>query len=311
MDVEFTIKEFKRMLKAQGYAGSTVEGYGKNLDQFRQYLEARKIIDLRKVSKQTILDYQAEVMAHTKNAVETKALKIRPVKRLFEHLLDSHQLLINPTAGIVEICRKNRKIGTVLTVAEIKKLLDQPNLSFTCQIRNKAIMEVLYSTGIRLDELLGLSVHDLDFKDKVLCVRRGKGRKQRVVPFGKSAIRSLKEYLEKIRPRHAKRNHSERTLFLDNTGKPLSPASIRQFIRKYRIAAEIKKPVSPHTFRRTCATHLMQQGADIRYIQTLLGHRSLKTTQMYTKVMPVDLKATHNKTHPGLQETENRRQETE
>lgn len=311
MDVEVTIKEFKGMLKAQGYAESTVEGYRKNLDQFRRYLEALKIIDLRKVSKQIILDYQAEVMANTKNAMETKALKIRPVKRLFEYLLDSHQLLINPTAGIVEICRRNRKIGTVLTVEEIKKLLDQPNLSFTCQIRNKAIMEVLYSTGIRLDELLGLSVHDPDFKDKVLYVRRGKGRKQRVVPFGKIALKSLKEYLENIRPRHAKRNFGERTLFLDNTGKPLSPASIRQFIREYRIAAGIKKPVSPHTFRRTCATHLMQQGADIRYIQTLLGHRSLKTTQMYTKVMPVDLKATHNKTHPGLQEPENRRQETE
>ena len=311
MDVEVTIKEFKGMLKAQGYTESTVEGYGKNLDQFRRYLEALEIIDLRKVSKQTILDYQAEVMANKKTAVETKALKIRPVKRLFEYLLDSHQLLINPTAGIVETCRKNRKIGTVLTVKEIKALLDQPNLSFTCQIRNKAIMEMLYSTGIRLDELLGLSVHDPDFKDKVLYVRRCKGRKQRVVPLGKSAIRSLKEYLEKIRPRHAKRNFGERTLFLDNTGKPLNPASVRQFIREYRIAAGIKKLVSPHTFRRTCATHLMQQGADICYIQTLLGHRHLKTTQMYTKVMPVDLKATHNKTHPGLQETEDRRQETE
>lgn len=301
MDVVVTIAEFKKLLKAQGYAESTVDGYRKNLDQFRRYLEAAGISDLRKVTRQTILDYQAEVMAE-KTAMETKALKIRPVKRLFEYLVDSNQLLINPTEGIVETCRRNRKIGITLTVKEIKKLFEQPNLSFNCQIRNKAIMELFYSTGIRLDELLALSVHDPDFKDKVLYVRKGKGRKQRVVPLGKSTVRSLKEYLEKIRPKHSKRNPKERTLFLDNTGKPLNPECIRQFIREYRLAAGIRKPVSPHTFRRTCATHLLQEGADIRYIQKLLGHKSLKTTQMYTKVIPVDLKKTHDKTHPGIKD---------
>lgn len=303
METVVTIAEFKKMLRAQGYAESTIEGYRKYLDQFSQYLEVRKVIDLRKVTKQTILDYQEQVMAEPV-AMETKALKIRPVKRLFEYLLDTHQLLINPTEGIVETCRKNRKIGITLTIKEIKKLLDQPNLSFNCQIRNKAILELFYSTGIRLDELLSISVHDLDLKDKVLYVRKGKRRKQRVVPVGKTALQYLKEYLEKIRPKHGKRNPKERTLFLDNTGKPLNPECIRQCIREYRIAAGIKKPVSPHTFRRTCATHLLQQGADIRYIQKLLGHSRLSTTQQYTKVMPVEVKDTHNKTHPGIQETE-------
>jgi site-specific recombinase XerD len=289
------------MLTAQGYAASTVDGYRRNLDQFRRYLKTAGTTDLRKVSRQAILDYQAEVMAE-KTAMETKALKIRPVKRLFEYLTESNQLLINPTEGIVETCRRNRKIGVVLTVQEIKKLFEQPNLSFNCQIRNKAIMELFYSTGIRLDELLAVSVHDLDFKEKVLYIRKGKRRKQRVTPVGKTALRSLKEYLERIRPKHAKRNPRERTLFLDNTGKPLNPECIRQFIREYRLAAGIKKPVSPHTFRRTCATHLLQEGADIRYIQKLLGHKSLKTTQMYTKVIPVDLKKTHNQTHPGIKD---------
>jgi site-specific recombinase XerD len=299
MEVVVTIAEFKKMLTAQGYAASTVDGYRRNLDQFRRYLKTAGTTDLRKVSRQAILDYQAEVMAE-KTAMETKALKIRPVKRLFEYLTESNQLLINPTEGIVETCRRNRKIGVVLTVQEIKKLFEQPNLSFNCQIRNKAIMELFYSTGIRLDELLAVSVHDLDFKEKVLYIRKGKRRKQRVTPVGKTALRSLKEYLERIRPKHAKRNPRERTLFLDNTGKPLNPECIRQFIREYRLAAGIKKPVSPHTFRRTCATHLLQEGADIRYIQKLLGHKSLKTTQMYTKVIPVDLKKTHNQTHPGI-----------
>ncbi|MFZ5798129.1 MAG: tyrosine-type recombinase/integrase [Thermodesulfobacteriota bacterium] len=299
MEADTVIKEYQNHLKALGYADATVEIYRKNLGLFRRYLEAQGIRDLRRISRETVLNYRAIVMAED-NAMETKALKLRPVKRLFEHLVDTNQLLINPTEGIVETCRRNRKVGVVLTVKEIKKLFDQPNLSFTCQIRNKAIMELLYSTGIRLDELLALTIHDPDFKDKVLYVRKGKGKKQRLTPLGKLAIRSLKEYLERIRPKHAKRNPGERTLFLDNRGKPLTPACIRHFLREYRLAAGIRKPVSPHTFRRTCATHLLQQGADIRYIQKLLGHTSLKTTQVYTKVIPVDLKKTHNKTHPGI-----------
>lgn len=298
MEVVVTIAEYKKLLKVQGYAESTIEGYRRNLNQFEKYLVSQKVTDLRKATREIILEYQKEVMEEPV-AMETKALKIRPVKRLFEHLTETHKLLINPTEGIVETSRKNRKIGTVLTVKEIKKLLDQPNLSFKCHIRNKAIMELFYSTGIRLNELLSLTVHDLDFKDKVVYVRKGKQGKQRVVPVGKTTLKSIREYLEKIRPRHVKRYPKERTLFLKNTGKPLDPACIRQFVREYRIQAGIKKPVSPHTFRRTCATHLLQQGADIRYIQKLLGHRDLRTTQFYTKVMPVDIKQTHDKTHPG------------
>jgi integrase/recombinase XerD len=235
------------------------------------------------------------------NSMETKALKLRPVKRLFEYLLHNNRLLINPTEGLVETCRKNRKIPQVLTVAEVQKLLQQPNLSFRMQIRNRAIMEVLYATGIRLDELLHLTVHDPDLKDKTLIIRKGKGRKQRLVPLGKNSIAFLKEYLEKIRPRYAARNPKERRLFLNSAGQPLTPASIRQAIREYRISAGIQKTVSPHTFRRTCATHLLQQGADIRYVQELLGHSRLSTTQIYTKVMPVEVKRVHEQYHPRVE----------
>ena len=178
--------------------------------------------------------------------------------------------------------------------------MDQPNISHIMEIRNRAIMELLYSKGMRLDELIRLTVHDINIKDKVVVIRKAKGRKQRVVPVGKSALKYLQEYLDKIRPRHAKRNPTERTLFLMNNGQPLSPGTIRQAIRDYRIKAKIKKPVSPHTFRRTCATHLLQNGADIRYVQKLLGHSKLSTTQTYTKVIPIDVKKAHDKYHPGV-----------
>ena len=133
----------------------------------------------------------------------------------------------------------------------------------------------------------------MDFKDRVLYIRKGKGKRQRVVPLGKNAVNYLKEYLEKIRPWYAKNNPKERKLFLNQSGLPMTPANIYTNLRKYRDCTGIKKSASAHTFRRSCATHLLQNGADIRYIQKLLGHRHLKTTQAYTKVMPLEVKQTH------------------
>jgi integrase/recombinase XerD len=139
----------------------------------------------------------------------------------------------------------------------------------------------------------------VDLKEKVLFIRKGKGKKQRVVPLGKSAARYLKEYLERVRPYHARKSPKERKLFLNHSSLPIRPENVRQAMRQYRIQAGIKKPVSPHTLRRTCATHLLQNGAGLRYIQKLLGHQNLKVTQYYTKVMPVEVKRTHEKTHPS------------
>ena len=300
MDILTTIAEYKNHLRVAGYAAATIDGYRKGLDRFSGYLAGLGVTDLRTVTHQMIVAYQETVMAES-TAMETKALKLRPVKRLFEHLTATHKLLINPAEGIVETCRKNREIGVVLTAEEVKKLMEQPNLSLKTGIRDRAIMEVLYATAIRLDELLHLEVYHADFKDKVLYIRKAKGNKQRVVPLGKTAAAWLREYLEKIRPHYARKNVRQRRLFLLNTGCALTPAAIRTSLRNYRIKAAIKKPVSPHTFRRTCATHLLQAGADIRYIQKLLGHRHLSTTQTYTKIMPMEVKKTHDRTHPGAQ----------
>ena len=127
MDILTTIAEFKQHLKAQGYAESTLESYRKNLDLFCRYLQGRDVADMRKITYPLICDYQQAVMAQP-IAMESKALKLRPVKRLFEYLVKTHRLLINPTEGIVETCRKNRKIGPVLSIEEVKKLMAQPNL---------------------------------------------------------------------------------------------------------------------------------------------------------------------------------------
>ncbi|MDY6824463.1 MAG: tyrosine-type recombinase/integrase, partial [Thermodesulfobacteriota bacterium] len=178
----------------------------------------------------------------------------------------------------------------------------QPNLSLKTHIRDRAIMEVLYATGIRLNELLSLAIYHVDLKERVLYIRKGKGGKQRVVPLGRQAAAFVKEYLENIRPYYAKKHPKERRLFLLNTGRAMTPAGVRGLLLAYRRQAGIKTSASPHTLRRTCATHLLANGADIRYIQELLGHRSLKTTQAYTRIMPRDVKQVHDRTHPGLKE---------
>jgi len=298
MDIMTAIAEFKQQLQAQGYAPASVRSYSDFLLIFKRYLDELKITDFKAVNHQTILDYQAQVMTRPW-AGETQALSIRAIKRLFEFLVASHQLLINPAEGLVETCRQYRKIGTVLSQSEMQSLLAQPNLSLRSQIRDKAVLEVLYATGMRIGELVNVEVYHVDLKDQVIYIRKGKGKKQRVVPLGKTAGQRLREYLEKIRPHYAKKNPKERRLFLTNSGRLLTGNNIRAFLKHYGKKAGIEKTISPHTFRRSCATHLIQQGADIRYVQQLLGHTYLKTTQYYTKVLPVEVKRTHEKTHPN------------
>lgn len=298
MDVAVTIAEYKDRLQALGYAEKTVEAYSWGLRSFEGYLKEKGIDDLRQVTKQVMFDYQASVYAGP-HAVETKALTIRPVKRLFEHLASNNRLLINPAEGIVETKRRSRKIGPTLTLDEMKKVLLQPNMGLASGIRDRTIMEVLYATAMRIDELLSLHVHDVDLKDGVIVVRKGKGNKQRVVPLGKHATTFIKEYLDKVRPNYSRKRPKEQCLFLNNRGEPLSYGAVRYSLYIYARQAGIGKHAAPHTFRRSCATHMLQAGADIRYIQKLLGHARLATTQQYTKVMPVDIKKTHEETHPN------------
>jgi integrase/recombinase XerD len=297
MNVVVTMRAFENYLASCGYAPRTVASYRENLAPFTDYLKQNRIIDLRKVTASVIETYRHEVMT-TKLATESKALRLRPVKRLFEHLTATHRLLINPAEGIVETCRKHRRIGPVLSLQEIETLMAQPDLARRVHFRNRAIMELMYATGIRINELVHLNVSDADLGDRTVFIAKGKGRKQRVVPMGKNAVRWLAQYLDKVRPAWLRGDPSR--LFLNHHGRELTDDSVRTFLRRYRLAAGIEKPVSPQTLRRTCATHLLAAGADIRYVQALLGHRRLATTQFYTRVLPVEIKTTHGKTHPGV-----------
>jgi len=297
-ELRVAIAELEQHLRLRGYAASTIAVYGQYLGYFVRHLDGQHITDLRQVTHQSILDYQAEVAA-LPLASESRALRMRPIKRLFELLVQSHRLLLDPTEGIVQMGRQRRRVMPVLTLGEMERLLAQPDLSVPSQMRDRAIMEVFYSTAIRSRELLQLELCDVDLRGGVLFVRHGKGGRQRVVPLGSQAGRYLAEYLTGIRPQQVEKGSQQQRVFLTMGGRPLSKETVAAFLRGYRLRAGIDKRVSPHTLRRTCATHLLQQGADIRHIQKLLGHVSLRTTQSYTRLMPVDLKQTHSRTHPG------------
>lgn len=299
MLVSVVIADFIRQMRASGYARATIDSYSKGLTAFGRYLQGHGINSIRKVTRETIAAYRSSVMAMSL-APESKALKLRPVKRLFEHLVRMNRLLLNPAENLVETTRKYRKIGPVLSKGQIKQLIQVPDMTTPVGVRNRAIMAVLYATGIRLRELLGLQTTDIDFTEGLLFVRRGKGTTQRVVPLGTDAADILSTYLDKVRPVLGANAVATNALFLTAKGTPMTAGALRIFLQIYRSQAGIDTPVSPHVFRRSCATHFLQSGADIRYVQQLLGHSSLKVTHYYTKVLPVDLKKTHDATHPGI-----------
>ncbi len=299
MDISYSIKEYLNLLKVRGYAESTIVSQSEQFDLFLRYLKARKIRDCRKVTSQVIFDYWEMIMAQSLTN-DSKINKIRPVKQFFTYLTESHKLLINPAEEISWTCKDNAKIGTVLTIEEIKTLFSQPDLSVPIQYRDRTMMEVMYASAIRLKEILNLTIYDVDLKEEVLYINNGKGGKDRVVPLGKRATGYLKKYMEVMRPRYARRYPNEKTLFLNHHGKPLDRFGLCTRLRRYRAKAGIEKSVFPHVFRRTCATHMLQYGADIRYIQKLLGHKKLSTTQKYTKLRPIDVKRIHEITHPGV-----------
>lgn len=298
MDAFITLKHYQERLKSLNYADATIELYSRGIERFRNYLASRDITDLRIVTKALMSDYKEYVMAGT-GSMESKALMIRPVKRFFEHLTETNQLFINPAEGMIEICRKEKKMAPTLTREEVQILFYQPNMRRKGGIRDRAVLEVLYATAIRRNELLSVEIRDVAFDEGVIVVRNGKGRKERVVPLGLNAARFLKGYLEHVRPHYCRNNPTEQRLFLNCKGKPLSNCSLNANVYHYRKMAGINKSASPHTLRRSCATHMMLAGADIRYIQELLGHRSLATTQQYCRVIPVDIKKTHEETHPN------------
>jgi integrase/recombinase XerD len=304
MDYNQAFMSFLTYLKTRNYSPATQRHYRGQLKPFERFLKEKRIDDVRQVTHKDLTEYQERV-SKEKISIPTQGLRIRAVKRFYEHLMNENHLLINPSARIFEPPMGVRLPKVLLTPEEVNKILKQPNLSLMVGIRDRAVLELLYSTGIRVGECEALTVYDVEIKARLLRIRSGKGRKERVVPLGKEAAKWIKEYQQRVRPRSNRLAPHVRSLFLAVTGNPMTAKMIRAMIHKYVKQTRIKKKgITAHTFRHTFATELIKNGADIVSVQKLLGHKDIKSTLIYTRVVPLDLKKTHQKTHPREKDTE-------
>lgn len=223
----------------------------------------------------------------------TLARKLACLKSFFKFLVKEDYIQTNPAAFLANP-RLDKHLPTFLDVKESFALMDAPDCKTFLGLRDKAILETLYSTGIRIKELVTLNLSSLDFFNGVISVI-GKGNKERIVPIGSKAIEAINEYFKMRETLNLK---DKEALFINNRGKRLSDRWIRKLINKYIIKLSINKKVSPHTLRHTFATHLLDRGADLRFVQELLGHTSLSTTQKYTHLTTESLREIYLKTHP-------------
>lgn len=296
------VEDFKKYLKALKRARDTIDSYVRETTRFFAYMAAKGIHDVRAVTRPHLEQYQADLVEggqYTTNSIHTK---MRSLRRFYDYLEHSGKILINPTSGFQLPKLEDRLPRDVLTSSEIKRLLDAPDTSNRKGVRDKAILEVMYSTGIRVGELCGLTIYDVDLNAGFIRINLGKGAKDRIVPLGHTAKKYLKEYLLHVRGYYTKRYRDSRQLFVGQRAG-LTTSAVNDIVHMYTDKAGINKNVSAHTLRHTCATHMLASGADIIHVQHLLGHADVSTTQIYVRVAQRDVKAMHGKCHPAESES--------
>lgn len=269
---------------------NTIISYAKDLNSYISFLENQKIDSLNETTRGDITDFmlkQKELGLSTNSIIRALAA----IKSFYRFLLREGKILVDPT-DMLESPKIYKHIPESLSIPEVQRLLEQPRSKDKTGIRDKAILETMYAAGLRCSELVNLKLDDIDLNIGYLrCF--GKGGKQRIIPVGKKAVLAIKRYLEKVR-----RNIKSPYLFLNRQKNRLSRQSVWKIIKKYARSANIRFKVKPHTLRHSFATHLLQRGADLRFVQELLGHSDISTTQIYTHIDRDRLKAIHKRYHP-------------
>src|SRR3989339_383396 len=227
----------------------------------------------------------------------TVARKIATLRSFYKFLVKRAIVDSNPVTAI-RTPKQDKKLPRFLDYEDVKKLLETPPTDSWLGARDRAILETIYSTGMRVSELVALNIDDVDFLSEVVHIR-GKGKKERITPIGSSALQSIQHYIE-YRNRRARNNENVDTkvLFINKHGKRLSTRSVRRKMDKYLKMARLDPHISPHTLRHSFATHMINNGADLRSVQELLGHQSLSTTQIYTHLTTSRLKEVYDNAHP-------------
>ncbi len=297
MAVEFDVAldEFFNHLKVErGLALNTLDAYGRDLARFSRFLEDAGVTGVADVSRDHVLDFVVTLQEDGLSS-RSVARHLVSIRMFFKYQDRQGRVEANPAAQ-VDSPKLWRRLPEVLTTEEVETLLNQPNQDTAGGLRDAAMLEVLYATGLRISELISLTMRDLNLE--LGCVTTmGKGRKQRLVPMGRKAREVLQRYLDQARPallRHGPTPY----VFLSRLGAPMSRQAFWKTIKKYAAMSGITKNISPHKLRHSFATHLLEHGADLRSVQMMLGHADISTTQIYTHVTRERLKEIHRKYHP-------------
>ncbi len=291
--VFFEISQYRYHLEGLRVSKNTISSYVSDLMQYQNFLvEYEKIDDVTYITKEDILKY-IQSLKRKKLKTTSIARKIIAIKDFHEYLLKNDDVKEN-VAATIESPKMESHLPQVLTVDEITKMIDSIKEDDSLGIRNKAMMETLYASGMRISELLDLTLGQLHLKDGYINVI-GKGDKERQVPIGEMAVQSLRKYLlerEKIK------NKQTNILFLNYKGDKMSRQGFFKYIKNLAKENDIKKEISPHTIRHSFATHLLQNGTDLRAVQQMLGHEDISTTQIYTHIDKERLKEEYDNTFP-------------
>lgn len=291
--LQIVSQEFLSSLQAAGRASSTIRNYERIIFNLKEFLESNHMADdVRLFNKKLIAAYADHVWNELKIEPNGKIEWLARVKILFRWLASNGIILSDPTA-VIHLPSIKRRYPVYWTQAEMANFLE----SIT-DLADRAMLELLYSSGLRAGEICRLNLSDINFADGTVRILNGKCKKDRMVPVGKTALYYLDRYIQEVRGFHA-----GALFFHHSTGTPQQPWYLRLVIEKHRSSAHIKKKCLPRTFRHSFAIHLLENGADIRYIAAMMGHEDLGTTQKYTNVVPAELKRAHLKAHP----TERRR----
>ena len=281
----------------RNFSQQTLRAYRNDLHQYLSFLNAEGcggFGDVTRLLLRKFLAFQKK-QDYSKTTIARKFVSIRS---FYKFLCREGILEFNPVESI-RTPKLNRNLPEFMSINETETLLNIPDLNTLLGIRDSAIMETLYSTGMRVSELAGIDVSDIDFPGGVVKVK-GKGKKERLLPIGNHALNAIHAYMDKRNSDSSLRviSRNSKALFLNNRGGRLTERSVARMLEKYVKKAGMSLKISPHTFRHSFATHLLDRGADLRSVQELLGHANLSTTQIYTHITTERLKEVYNKAHP-------------
>jgi integrase/recombinase XerD len=295
MEIPATISSFLTHVRVEkGLSANTVSAYRRDLVKFNEFVRKRKL-SLEAIRRDDVVDFLAGLYRQ-KLESKTVARHLVSLRNFFRFAQIQSLIPEDPSANL-ESPKIHRNLPGYLRLDDVERLLDQPDVKTVRGLRDRAMLEVLYSTGLRVSELIGLRTSDLDAK--IGCIRCiGKGDKERIVPVGKKAIVIVEKYLRDSRPRLLGKGAGNPALFVNRRGKSLSRVGVWKILAAYGRQAGMRSALTPHMLRHSFATHLLERGADLRSVQLMLGHADISTTQIYTHVVEERLKQIYKAHHP-------------